>query len=111
MNSTIKQVPNAHVATAIRALLDHAEKYDLPVPASIDTASGRHVWIHVNRDGDQVGWLASISFTEGHQERRHGIASTYMHTEVTATLPDTGVRIRFTANSDESLLAQIGRAA
>lgn len=111
MNTIIKQVPAAHVATAIRALLDHAEKHDLPIPTSIDTKNPKHIWVHVDREGDQIGWLASLSWIHGHQEKRHGIASTYTHTEVTATLPDTGVRIRFTANSDESLLAQVGRAA
>lgn len=102
MNTSIEPAPAGHVWVGIQALAAHALKHHLGAPLNMTpetSDAGPCLWVHVEGD-DEPNWFATLNDPVGNyeDERTTPQGVVYLHAVTTGTLPDTGVRVRVTAN-------------
>lgn len=98
MGTNVTPAPDAHVWAAIAATAHHAIAHRLPQPLNM-TPEPDHVWVHVQGD-HEPDWFATLTDPVGNYDDEHTTpnGTTYLRAVTWGTLPDTGVRVRVTAN-------------
>ena len=101
MSTTLEPTPDAHVWAAIAAVTEHAVKHKLPAPMDItpEPEPDEHLRVYVMGEHEPL-WFATLTDAVGNYDdaRTTPAGMAYVHAVTAGTLPDTGVRVRITAN-------------